>query len=127
MKKKMYYNMRIKTLKRNTSNVIRKGMEARQAKASQVNLNLNVLIRQQKDVEREVHERDAAGAPSTPKATEELAQLQRKLQVLSDGIDQKTAEVTPLHRTAIVTVAIRDNTHYGHTHYGYTHLPGGPA
>ena len=29
MKKKMYYNMRIKTLKRNTSNVIRKGMEAR--------------------------------------------------------------------------------------------------
>ena len=28
--------MRIKTLKRNTSNVIRKGMEARQAKASQV-------------------------------------------------------------------------------------------
>ena len=54
MKKKMYYNMRIKTLKRNTSNVIRKGMEARQAKASQVNLNLNVLIRQQKDVEREV-------------------------------------------------------------------------
>ena len=32
MKKKMYYNMRIKTLKRNTSNVIRKGMEARQAR-----------------------------------------------------------------------------------------------
>ena len=34
MKKKMYYNMRIKTLKRNTSNVIRKAMEARQTKVS---------------------------------------------------------------------------------------------
>ena len=34
MKKKMYYNMRIKTLKRNTSNVIKKAMEARQARAA---------------------------------------------------------------------------------------------
>lgn len=46
--------MRIKTLKRNTSNVIRKAMEARQTKVSQINLNLNVLIRQKKDMEREV-------------------------------------------------------------------------
>ena len=46
--------MRIKTLKRNTSNVIRKAMEARQTKTSQINLNLNVLLRQKKDVEREV-------------------------------------------------------------------------
>ena len=56
MKKKMYYNMRIKTLKRNTSNVIRKAMEARQTKVSQINLNLNVLLRQAKDVERALHE-----------------------------------------------------------------------
>ena len=55
--------MRIKTLKRNTSNVIRKVMEARQAKVSQINLNLNVLLRQKKDVERELHEQsDAPGA-----------------------------------------------------------------
>ena len=57
MKKKMYYNMRIKTLKRNTSNVIRKAMEARQTKVSQITLNLNVLLRQAKDVERALHER----------------------------------------------------------------------
>lgn len=30
-------------------------MEARQTKLSQINLNLNVLIRQKKDVEREVN------------------------------------------------------------------------
>ena len=54
-----YYNMRIKTLKRNTSNVIKKTIEARQAKVSQINLNLNVLLRQKKDVERELHEREA--------------------------------------------------------------------
>ena len=51
--------MRIKTLKRNTSNVIKKTIEARQAKVSQINLNLNVLLRQKKDVERELHEREA--------------------------------------------------------------------
>ena len=39
-----YYNM-IKTLKRNTSNVIKKTIEVRQAKVSQINLNLNVLLR----------------------------------------------------------------------------------
>ena len=66
--------MRIKTLKRNTSNVIRKGMEARQAKASQINLNLNVLIRQQKDVEREVHERQATGEAPAGKAAEATAE-----------------------------------------------------
>ena len=48
--------MRIKTLKRNTSNVIKKTIEARQAKVSQINLNLNVLLRQKKDVERELHD-----------------------------------------------------------------------
>eukprot|EP00951_Prasinocladus_malaysianus_P043027 scaffold531908_cov38-Prasinocladus_malaysianus.AAC.1 len=32
MKKKMYYNMRIKTLKRNTSNAIRKANQGRAAK-----------------------------------------------------------------------------------------------
>ena len=37
--------MRIKPLKRNPSNVIRKVLEARQAKVLQINLNLNVLKR----------------------------------------------------------------------------------
>ena len=75
MKKKMYYNMRIKTLKRNTSNVIRKALEARQTKVSQINLNLNVLLRQAKDVERALHEggprrrrREGAARRAAPEA-----------------------------------------------------------
>ena len=51
MKKKMYYNMRIKTLKRNTNNVIRKAQEAMHAKISLINLNLNVLLRQRKGIQ----------------------------------------------------------------------------
>ena len=50
MKKKMYYNMRIKTLKRNTNNVIRKAQEAMHAKISLINLNLNVFMRQRKGI-----------------------------------------------------------------------------
>lgn len=99
MKKKMYYNMRIKTLKRNTSNVIRKAMEAKQTKTSQLNLNLNVLLRQKKDVEREIFARlvalsgMAATDTSNSQAAEELEQLHRKQLALQDGIDTKTAEL----------------------------------
>ena len=106
MKKKMYYNMRIKTLKRNTSNVIRKAMEARQTKTSQTNLNLNVLLRQKKDVEREIHEsllvlsNASAKDTSNSQAAEELAQLHRKDKVLQDGIDQKTAELEQVEQHA---------------------------
>jgi len=106
MKKKMYYNMRIKTLKRNTSNVIRKAMEARQTKLSQINLNLNVLLRQSKDVEREMRMRLldlsklTAQDPKNPGTAEELEQLHRKQKVLQEGINQKTAELERIDRMA---------------------------
>jgi hypothetical protein len=41
-------------IKRNTTNILRKGQEAKQVRTSQLNLNLNVLIRQKKDIEREI-------------------------------------------------------------------------
>ena len=56
MKKKMYYNMRIKTLKRNTNNVIRKAQEAMNAKISLINLNMNVLLRQRKGIQGALEE-----------------------------------------------------------------------
>jgi hypothetical protein len=56
MKKKMYYNMRIKTMKRNCTNVLKKAQEAKQAAISQNNLSLNVLVRARKDTEREIDE-----------------------------------------------------------------------
>ena len=52
----MYYNMRIKTLKRNTNNVIRKAQEAMNAKISLINLNLNVLLRQRKGIQGALEE-----------------------------------------------------------------------
>lgn len=57
MKKKMYYNMRIKTLKRNANNVIRFAHDAMQVKAGHLSLNLNVLLRQRKDLSRILEER----------------------------------------------------------------------
>eukprot|EP00945_MAST-04E_sp_MAST-4E-sp1_P005291 g5291.t1 len=68
MKKKMYYNMRIKTLKRNTNNVIRKAQEAMQAKISVINLNLNVLLRQRKGVEGVLDELKYLPADGEPRA-----------------------------------------------------------
>ena len=58
MKKKMYYNMRIKTLKRNASNVIRMAHDEMQSKAGNLSLNLNVLLRQRKDLMRILEERE---------------------------------------------------------------------
>lgn len=52
MKKKMYYNMRIKTLKRNASNIIRKATEAFCKRKEQLFQSLNVLLRLQKDLDR---------------------------------------------------------------------------
>ena len=130
MKKKMYYNMRIKTLKRNTSNVIRKAMEARQTKVSQINLNLNVLLRQAKDVERELHllglepppasnpppsavssqaspskacpTKGARGAPTA----DEMDALRRKERVLASSIDSKTMEIETVEARAAALKAL---------------------
>jgi hypothetical protein len=113
--------MRIKTLKRNTTNILRKGLEAKQAKASQVNLNLNVLVRQKKDVERELYgpewqhlqakfrketevelkesaEVDSSNADSWKFANGEhssdgKALLQQKYDVLCEGITQKHQQI----------------------------------
>lgn len=56
MKKRMYYNMRIKTIQRNASNVIRVMKKAEQMKLSIINTNINAMIRLIKDVEKEMGE-----------------------------------------------------------------------
>eukprot|EP00898_Chlorokybus_atmophyticus_P004184 jgi/Chlat1/4767/Chrsp308S04732 len=56
MKKRMYYNMRIKTLQRNTSYALRRAHEANQAKISQASVALNLLIRHLKDLDRELED-----------------------------------------------------------------------
>jgi hypothetical protein len=51
MKKKMYYNMRMKTLKRNATNVMREAEEIFKQKLSSLNVTLNMLLKKKKDVE----------------------------------------------------------------------------
>ena len=51
MKKKMYYNMRMKTLKRNATNVMQEAEEIFKQKLSSVNVTLNMLLKKKKDVE----------------------------------------------------------------------------
>jgi len=46
MKKKMYYNMRAKTLRRNATNAVRRGGEGREALVGAIEYTLNLLVRQ---------------------------------------------------------------------------------
>lgn len=100
MKKRMYYNMRIKTLKRNTTNVIRAAREAKQARASHTSLNLNVLLRQKKDIEREVDEAVWLPPPSGANASaERSSQLKAKHDALEQAVVQRTTALAAMHRS----------------------------
>eukprot|EP01048_Picozoa_sp_COSAG05_P007592 COSAG05_NODE_539_length_8851_cov_3.718693_2_plen_1327_part_00 len=103
MKKKMYYNMRIKTMKRNCTNVLKKAQEAKQAAISQNNLSLNVLVRARKDVEREIDERtflpppDAVEDPAAKKSFE--SRLQMKHGTLEKAIADGDLEISRVDRS----------------------------
>ena len=56
MKKRMYYNMRIKTLRRNTTNALRRAQEGASSKVVKANVQLSTLIRHLKEVEREIED-----------------------------------------------------------------------
>ena len=104
MKKKMYYNMRIKTMKRNCTNVLKKAQEARQAAISQNNLSLNVLVRARKDVEREIDERKLLPAPpdqdEDPGAAKLFdSRLTLKLQALEKAIEGGDKEIGMVDET----------------------------
>ncbi len=104
--------MRIKTLKRNTTNVIRKAQESKQVRTSHINLNLNVLLRQTKDIQRKIESQKWLGGAAWPAQTaasesiergdedeekalteDELDQFRQKYQALHKGIDEKQREI----------------------------------
>eukprot|EP00854_Cymbomonas_tetramitiformis_P014094 gene14094-16667_t len=91
MKKKMYYNMRIKTLRRNTTNALRRAQEGKQSKVGQANLMLNTLIRQQKDIEREIEE--IKYYKRDDQSSELLGPLEAKFEVLKGVVERKSKEV----------------------------------
>ena len=77
MKKKMYYNMRIKTLKRNASNIIRKATDAFSRRKEQLFQSLNALLRLQRDIERAIWEQGSqtvALEAKAPKVRDAVAQ-----------------------------------------------------
>jgi Leucine-rich repeat (LRR) protein len=102
MKKKMYYNMRIKTMKRNCTNVLKKAQEAKQSAVSQNNLSLNVLVRAMKDIERELDEikylppKDTSADPDADALFK--TRLQTKLEALQNAVNSGRNEVQRLHR-----------------------------
>lgn len=93
MKKKMYYNMRIKTLKRNTTNILKKARDAMLNKVNHVNMGFNVLLRQLKDVEREIDDIRFSISSEPPPFSYDLGELQQKHSVLTEAVKEKVAEV----------------------------------
>ncbi|RHY90153.1 hypothetical protein DYB31_008777, partial [Aphanomyces astaci] len=55
IKKRMYYNMRIKTIKRNVTNCVRKARACFTDHVHYANFNLNALMRELSDLEKELH------------------------------------------------------------------------
>ena len=105
-KKKMYYNMRIKMLKRKTSKVVRVVGEVRQVVVSQLNHDRNPLVRQLKGVQRELHELGAcvpssaaepSGAAEPSSASDppqELVRLQERSALLERSVARSAAEIS---------------------------------
>jgi len=109
IKKKMYYNMRIKTLKRSSSAVIKRASEIRAAKMGQINLNVNVLLRHRKDIEREIEENrhnvDGAGEHESIDDVAKahgvdrigyLLVLKKKKEKLTEAMNAKDAQVNAI-------------------------------
>lgn len=99
-KKRMYYNMRIKTLKRNMSNVIRKAKEETRASESRINMSLSILLRQYKEVQREIDELKTYGlnvSTASPSDKEAYAkQLANKQLALDACIAGRRAQLNTI-------------------------------
>mmetsp|Transcript_46192 Transcript_46192/g.90974 ORF Transcript_46192/g.90974 Transcript_46192/m.90974 type:complete len:1578 (-) Transcript_46192:107-4840(-) len=70
LKKQMYYNMRIKMCKRNTTNVIRKANELCQKKIAKVSSQKQEIVKQMKAIEREIGEQKNPPPASPPNVAE---------------------------------------------------------
>ena len=94
MKKKMYYNMRIKTLKRNTTNVIKRAKRALSARVSFILNDYSALRRRYKDVVREREEIFMAELGERPPETQQkLDELGGALEVLANAMEEKLDQI----------------------------------
>ena len=96
VKKKMYYNMRIKTLKRNTTNLLKKGTQFKQSKTNEIGCNLNALLKTFKLLQRELHEHERnAGHHGDGPSPEDMRE---HLSLVSSHIDTKLEEIEAIGR-----------------------------
>ena len=65
MKKRMYYNMRIKTIQRNTSNILKMLKTGKRLKLFKLHRHIDVLSKRLKELMREVEERQILSKTST--------------------------------------------------------------
>ena len=106
MKKKMYYNMRIKTLRRNTSNIVRIANEGKQKTISSSNQALSALSYALTLVEREIYtirnnqgishgdaDADEEGISSSAGTQEELEELEKKRDELAKALSREHHQV----------------------------------
>eukprot|EP01012_Entosiphon_sulcatum_P022397 TRINITY_DN2733_c0_g1_i1.p1 TRINITY_DN2733_c0_g1~~TRINITY_DN2733_c0_g1_i1.p1 ORF type:complete len:1527 (-),score=315.85 TRINITY_DN2733_c0_g1_i1:41-4621(-) len=95
VKKKMYYNMRIKTLKRNTNNALKRSLFAKQNKVNELNVGLNVLIKQCKSLEREITEQEY-GISGSPDAAKSPKHMKDHIAIVQRHIETKTSQIESL-------------------------------
>lgn len=97
VKKKMYYNMRIKTMRRNASSLARAASQLRQARLSEVHLSLNVLIRMARELERELAEdRHLPPPPAGSAPPPAPAAVEEKLRSVRHAAAARRAEIDDL-------------------------------
>jgi len=98
LKKRMYYNMRIKTLKRNATNVIRKAMDCKQGVISSINLKVNVLMRQKKIIEREIDEMEEKGNIAS---IDYIQELKEKLASISTCMLEQSSPIEQIREMCL--------------------------
>jgi Leucine-rich repeat (LRR) protein len=114
LKKKMYYNMRIKTLKRNATNVLNNAKQMYTDRCNDCSLNLNVLLRMRRELEREIEEAQylpkwdsvenassSVEATDVPPRVEEddnyMRQVKSKYNIISNEIKKKLMAISDLN------------------------------
>ena len=92
-------------MKRNTTSVLRKALAIKQDQISEINLNLNVLIRMKKELEREIEESqffEGGGGGSSSGAGEMdpefKRQLNAKYDVVSTTIEHKLDDIANIEK-----------------------------
>ncbi|OQR95919.1 hypothetical protein THRCLA_07461 [Thraustotheca clavata] len=90
MKKRMYYNMRIKTIKRNISNCLRHARQCYTDHLNYANFNLNALMRELSDLDKEIEDEKELANISTKFPKYPPGSLQTKRDKVFGYITSKT-------------------------------------